>query len=900
MPSPRPLLITLSSVVLFVVFALPLTASAQVLAPHKPVPPVLPQPKAWHSPATSRSIVGGLWMTDANFKSTIYIRNQVETSPVTVKPVLYLSNGVAYPLPPVILEPSGVAVVSINDALAQQGLAPYATLSGYVEVDYSWPWDPLCVTVSNVDTQHSLIFTYGLAASMPATPKIHGVHSDQPAPQTVEGVWWRQEPSVTGFVALSNTTAQQLDTSVSVSGSGVNALGGHDVTISPHGTKLVELPEIQSAVDPTGGLEITYQGAPGALVISGGLEDQASGYSANLPFHSAPASSAKSSVRDYSELGLMTGAADPMMSFPSGTFFTPYSVVRNISDAPISITPTLWWMSGGDPHSTQLGKLTLAPLQSMNLNLPTLLAEAGLMNYTGSFNLAFQAQGKAGALLMAGGSVDRSNTYVFEVAPRAVKESTAKALSDWSTANGDDTMVTLWNPADEAQDFVFSLYYSGGHYDLPIHLEPRATRVFNISEVIQNQIPDAEGNTIPLSIHQGTASISGPEGESQDILVAMDSGIYNVRKATCALHCEYCTGATEFFLTANPFAVAVGNNTQLTATAQYNTGHQFDLTSASTWSSDHTSVATVSGGLVNGVSVGAADISSWDESVPLYGQVCVAGEPECPYDEGGGGEAPGNVTPSVSFSGTPIIPLGGTAPITATVTPTTNTSTITLTITPTNNAIFTSTGSSTTNITTTTTLSIAGVVAGNVQLTATFGTGESTTLATITLDVTPTNGAIPADFRQTGVAQEPNAVLQFTYTWGSSSGEISDLGGCQVREYVTYPGPLNQQYFWQSPPYEAGSWSLNPDFGATPGPATAGSLIDTQGHVNFGPSPYKYSNVTSQQVYQFECPYFENGQWVTMAPASGTIPITRVIQDVNGTWQYSITKSGASNAGALP
>ena len=46
MPSPRPLLITLSSVVLFVVFALPLTASAQVLAPHKPVPPVLPQPKA--------------------------------------------------------------------------------------------------------------------------------------------------------------------------------------------------------------------------------------------------------------------------------------------------------------------------------------------------------------------------------------------------------------------------------------------------------------------------------------------------------------------------------------------------------------------------------------------------------------------------------------------------------------------------------------------------------------------------------------------------------------------------------------------------------------------------------------------------------------------------------------
>ena len=39
----------------------------------------------------------------------------------------------------------------------------------------------------------------------------------------------------------------------------------------------------------------------------------------------------------------MVGAADPMMSFPAATKFTPYSVVRNVTNAPVTVTPTLWW-----------------------------------------------------------------------------------------------------------------------------------------------------------------------------------------------------------------------------------------------------------------------------------------------------------------------------------------------------------------------------------------------------------------------------------------------------------------------------------------------------------------------------------------------------------------------------
>ena len=42
---------------------------------------------------------------------------------------------------------------------------------------------------------------------------------------------------------------------------------------------------------------------------------------------------------------------------------------------------------------------------------------------------------------------------------RALAESASKSLSFWSTGKGDDTMITIWNPADEAQDFVFTLFF---------------------------------------------------------------------------------------------------------------------------------------------------------------------------------------------------------------------------------------------------------------------------------------------------------------------------------------------------------------------------------------------------------------------------------------------------------
>jgi len=617
----------------------------KVLAPHRPVAPKLPQPKTWHDPAVPRSLVGGLWMTDGNFKSTIYLKNDVEVSRITVTPILYLGNGVQYRLTPVALEPAGTAIVDINQSLADQGVAPYATLSGYVEVQYQWPWDAICATVRNVDPIHSLIFTYNLQLPPEAHLDSPGPAATLPQANRIEGMWWKQESNVTAFVGLSNVLSAPVNVNVQVADDSGNVLHEHSVTVSPHGTKLVNLDEVQLASGSVGGISITYDGPENGLAVNGGLEDQSTGYSARLPLHLPALSSAKQNSFTYAELGLMTGEADPMMLFPAGTTFTPYSVLRNISDQTLSVEPRVYWMEASVSRSAQLQQVTIPPYRTVNLNLARLISSAGLGNFRGSINLTLDFHGKFRSLLIASGSVDQKNTYVFEVHPQAIAESVAKNLSYWSTGNGDDTMVTLWNPADEAQDFVFTLFYSGGHYRLPVHLEARATRMFNVSEVIQSQIPDADGNVIPASVREGSAEVSGAQGENEHILVAVDAGTYNVQKAICSTYCITCQGAVNSWVAANPFAVVVSGQTQLTFTTQNNNGSQSDRTSIASWSSSATSVGTVSAGLVHGANVGSLDILANDPNEPDYTHTCYGGNPDgyCPLGTGVSSQSPGTV-----------------------------------------------------------------------------------------------------------------------------------------------------------------------------------------------------------------------------------------------------------------
>ncbi len=611
-----------------------------VAAPHRPIAPRVEKLVKELRVPTRRTMVGGLWMTDANWKSSLYLRNSVETDPIEVTPILYLANGKRYPLAPVTIEPAGNVIIDINDALQKQGISSWATLSGYVELEYNWAWDPFCATVRDIDTAHSLIFSYSLRPTLP-TPIQVKQGTPVKVPPAVEGMWWKQESNVTGFVSVANLTGQAAKTSIQTTDNLGNIIEQHDFTVSPHGMKVINLTELLSSTAFGGGIRVMSSQPMDQLIVSGGLEDQGTGYSVAIPF-TAPQKLElpnQPTQVEIAALGIMTGPADSMMAFPAGTTFTPYSVLRNASESPTSLVPTLWWMEGGSPHSAQLPQITVPAHETVNMDVVLLLAQYGPKNFSGSFNLVFDADLGTADLLMSAGSVDQTNNYVFETVPRGVAESTAKALQYWSIGNGDDTMITVWNPADEPQNFVLTLFFSGGQYALPLYLEPRATRSLNVSELVQNQVPDASGNIIPASVHEGSAVISGSRAENEAILVAIDSGVYNVKKATCSNYCTYCYGYNNSQVVVDGVVLPTGGNAQEHLYAQYNSGGQYDFTGGtSQWNSTATNVATVSAGLVHGQSIGSASISAVAGPVTMNeGYICFGPNPiPCPMGYVGG------------------------------------------------------------------------------------------------------------------------------------------------------------------------------------------------------------------------------------------------------------------------
>jgi hypothetical protein len=232
----------------------------------------------------------------------------------------------------------------------------------------------------------------------------------------------------------------------------------------------------------------------------------------------------------------------------------------------------------------------------------------------------------------------------------------------------------------------------------------------------------------------------------------MDVGTYNVVKATCSQYCTTCQGATDEWITTDPFAVAAGGTNQLTVTVQLHSGHQYDDTSTASWSSDNTSVATVSSSaLVTGVSVGTLNAWAEDDFVTNYTSGCYSSPQECPISTGYIVQSPGNVTPTVTIADTNPDPIlaGGIGTVQVTVNPASNV-TLTITSSGTGTAQFDN-GETTTTISGTTNVNLEGITASqsafDLTITASLP-ADGSTLASRPFTVT--SGQCGSTFAGTG------------------------------------------------------------------------------------------------------------------------------------------------------
>jgi hypothetical protein len=151
--------------------------------------------------------------------------------------------------------------------------------------------------------------------------------------------------------------------------------------------------------------------------------------------------------------------------------------------------------------------------------------------------------------------------------------------------------------------------------------------VIDMAMLITEIKPDADGNVIPPSVQEGSASFANAKGRNEKITLVLAAGIYNVSNATCGGGCITCCGDSNFGISPNPIYCPIGQTLSLSSTAVDCYGYEVY---PSSWSSSNTAVMTVDGsGNVNGVSAGSATITANFQYVTVYnGQIC--GGQSCP------------------------------------------------------------------------------------------------------------------------------------------------------------------------------------------------------------------------------------------------------------------------------
>lgn len=837
----RPNIALIFALILVGVFSVPFLASSKrstpaafPLNPHAQsvsqtrvqIPPPIISKK---HPIKAQSAEGALWRTDGGFQPVLMLKNMLEISPISVSPILFMADGTEYDLPEVQLDPAGVAMINVKTALqsAPAEIQRHLSLYGSAGIKFQWAWPAVFAAIRNSDDVRGLLYQTHLDSD---AAYVHDPSIKQ-WEQIIESTWWKQDPNVAGYLTLTNTSLNSVAAAITVTDPGAKYAASQTLSIAPHTTQWLDLMTLWAQLPSSsiaGGIEISYSGAHNALSLTGGLEDSNKGYSHMLHFvessqmapdpnvvlpssqSSSGGSTSQAAVppqnTNFDSPGIMVGIQDADMQFPVGTKFVPYVVLRNTTGNPMQVQLTANTMSGSGGLDVPLGSIALDPHSTRQIDMSSLLGSVGLDSYNGYINLRTSFSGSPTDLLQESGSIDQTLNYVFEVPPRLEESSSGRTYNYWNTNGDTDTMFTLWNYSNDAEDLVLTFQHQEGKYEMPVHLEAHSSMTLSVGKLIHSQVPDRVGRVIPASIVQGSAKISGVNGPKDKIRVAVFAGIFNSRTGTCSYPCGPCNALQFVELSQDEFDLIVADSIFADAYAVYEDGTQVEVSNDSTWLSYNTSVATVNTGNTTGVSVGATSISA-------------------------------------DFLGTG--PGSGTG---------------------------------------------RGYSCCGQQ-----GCGTTDCSGSSDINVPATPYHVQLDLSE---SPNPNRTsdghLIIYYAYFSTSGQLSDLAPCTIREYVTYPGS-GSTYYWNSPPYVSGSHTSIPLIISI---AADGFMGDNHGHADF--STPANDSFTVNQVYQFSCPNYQNGAWTQFYPTSGTQQIVRSVYAQGGLWWYQITLGGYSNAIEFP
>jgi hypothetical protein len=285
-----------------------------------------------------------------------------------------------------------------------------------------------------------------------------------------------------------------------------------------------------------------------------------------------------------------------LLNFPAHVTFSPYAFFRNVTPEPRTLKFEAFYMDGGrrSVANIRLPRMVLQSGEARELEIDELMKSRQDVD---AIQLVFSYEGNDNDIMTGIGSIDPSGSYVFPVPPDSAGRGGPGRLSPyWLATGGFSTMYTLWNPDSVPEDYQVTIFYGdkGESYKMQVRLEPGASQMIDIGELMVTRHPDQDGRFLPLDATHGSFLVTSPQNEASDSMsLVLAGGIYNPTKATCGMTCIECPGFTSVSLIPTSFTVLVGGEHQLNFRYFDSYGNPNDITNNSTWTSPVPSVVTV-------------------------------------------------------------------------------------------------------------------------------------------------------------------------------------------------------------------------------------------------------------------------------------------------------------------
>jgi hypothetical protein len=594
----------------------------------------------------------------------LQLRNNLDSSDLTVVPAVRTANGVETALPSVTIKAGDVVSVDLSDALMKS--AP--SLAG--------AWGSLVLRYNSL--AHRALYCAVMVRGDGRPIAFHLDGNERGSRYEVgsrEGIWWLPWTSVTDYLILTNTGDQVLQPNLVI----------FDSTGNPWQQKLslgafqTQRLSIRSLLQQAG-LNGSYGGfridlAAGARYLDSThlLFDESGGFSAIMKMFKHDPATALSSrafggVTEWTTRAPMLALSnpDPALGFPAGTTLQPKVFIRNASGKAVTAHLRFNWRSATTSGKSAPIDLAFKANETQVVDVAALQAQKLLPADANWASVILSASVLPDELLAVAASYDQTG-HLGAQTPFSDQLATHWEAGKWEVDGLHNSLVTIANGGNTLARAQLTILYNqgAGQYQVEQTLAPDEQIVLDFGKLIRNQVPDKNGHTLPTGLTGGTYRLldlnDNPLGSLYEGKVIVDK-----TNGHASYGCMICCGPNNPYMLYDPLAVAAGGSQGQTVKAVNSCNGQLVTVTGDfpTWWTDNTSIATAtsSSHQINGVAVGKTN--HYAQSINMYWGL-KEDAPECDLSQEEP-SAPTNVPPTITNISPPQGPIGTTVSVTIT------------------------------------------------------------------------------------------------------------------------------------------------------------------------------------------------------------------------------------------